>query len=90
MQDLLINNQPGMQILALLGFGAVFVAVGCLLLELLGDSLHRFCRLGLAHKVVVLFFVVQLTMFGGAKHGTNDVDDVTSTNDVELVDNFKQ
>ena len=86
MQDLLINYQPGMQILALIGFGAVLVAEGCVLWELLLDLLDRFCRLGLAHKVVVLFFVVQLTMFGGAKHGTNDVDDVTCTNDVELVE----
>ena len=53
----------------------------------LRNTLVGFSRLGWMKKVGVLFFVVQLTMFGGAKHGgTNDVDDVTSTNDVELVE----
>ena len=53
----------------------------------LRDTLEGFSRLGWMKKVGVLFIVVQLTMFGGAKHGgTNDVDDVTSTNDVELVE----
>ena len=51
------------------------------------ETLEGFSRLGWMKKVGVLFIVVQLTMFGGAKHGgTNDVDDVTSTNDVELVE----
>ena len=36
--------------------------------------LDRFSRLGWFNKIAVLFIVVQLTMFGGAKHGTNDVD----------------
>ena len=50
-------------------------------------TLDKFSRLGWVNKMAVLFIVVQLTMFGGAKHGgTNDVDDVTSTNDVELVE----
>ena len=50
-------------------------------------TLDKFSRLGWMNKIAVLFIVVQLTMFGGAKHGgTNDVDDVTSTNDVELVE----
>ncbi len=53
----------------------------------LRDTLEGFSRLGWMKKVGVLFIVAQLTMFGGAKHGgTNDVDDVTSTNDVELVE----
>ena len=51
------------------------------------ETLEGFSRLGWMNKIAVLFIVVQLTMFGGAKHGgTNDVDDVTSTNDVELVE----
>ena len=53
----------------------------------LRETLEGFSRLGWMKKVGVLFIVVQLTMFGGAKHGgTNDVDDVTGTNDVELVE----
>lgn len=36
--------------------------------------LNQFSRLGWFNKIAVLFIVVQLTMFGGAKHGTNDVD----------------
>ena len=53
----------------------------------LRDALEGFGRLGWMKKVGVLFIVTQLTMFGGAKHGgTNDVDDVTSTNEVEIVD----
>ena len=62
MAALLVDNQFAMQILAMLGVGAVLVVVGCLLLELLGDSLDRFCRLSLAHKVVVLFIVTRLTI----------------------------
>ena len=51
------------------------------------ETLEGFSRLGWMKKVGVLFIVVQLTMFGGAKHGgTNDVDDVTSANDIELVE----
>ena len=86
MAALFVGNQPAMQILAMLGIGAVLVAVGCLLLELLWGSLERFSRLGLVGKVVVLFFVVQLTMFGGAKHGTNDVVNVDGSNVVEIVE----
>lgn len=38
-------------------------------------ALDKFSRLGWMKKVGVLFIVVQLTMFGGAKHGgTNDVE----------------
>ena len=50
--------------------------------------LDQFSRLGWFGKIAVLFFVVQLTMFGGAKHGTNDVDqtDGPSTNDVGQVE----
>ena len=36
--------------------------------------LNQFSRLGWFNKIAVLFVVVQLTMFGGAKHGTNEVD----------------
>ena len=86
MAALFVGNQLAVQILEVLGIGAVLVILGCPLLDSLLDLLDRFCRLDLACKVVVLFFVVQLTMFGGAKHGTNDVDDVTGTNDVELVE----
>ena len=40
------------------------------------EVLDRFSRLKWICKVGVLFIVVQMTMFGGAKHGgTNDVDD---------------
>ena len=53
----------------------------------LRDTLDRFGRLGWMKKVGVLFLVVQMTMFGGAKHGgTNDVDAVGGTNDVEIVE----
>ena len=53
----------------------------------LRDALEGFSRLGWMKKIGVLFIVVHLAIFGGAKHGgTNDVDDVTSTNDVELVE----
>ena len=50
--------------------------------------LDQFSRLGWFSKIAVLFFVVQLTMFGGAKHGTNDVDqtDGPTTNDVGQVE----
>ena len=49
--------------------------------------LDQYGRLGNGGKIVVLFLVVQMTMFGGAKHGgTNDVDDVTGTNGVEIVE----
>ena len=46
--------------------------------------LNQFSRLAWFNKIAVLFIVVQLTMFGGAKHGTNDVDqtDGPTTNDV--------
>ena len=51
------------------------------------ELLDGFSRLGWMCKVGVLFFVVQLTMFGGAKHGgTNGVDGVTGTNDVNVVE----
>lgn len=36
--------------------------------------LNQFSRLGWFNKIAVLFVVVQQTMFGGAKHGTNEVD----------------
>ena len=76
MAALFVGNQPAMQVLATLGVGALLVIAGCLLSAFLSGLLERFSRLGLACKVAVLFFVVQLTMFGGAKHGgTNDVDD---------------
>ena len=49
--------------------------------------LDQYGRLGNGGKIVVLFLVVQMTMFGGAKHGgTNDVDDVIGTNGVEIVE----
>ena len=49
-------------------------------------TLDKFSRLGWVNKIAILFIVVQLTMFGGAKHGgTNDVDDVAGTNQVEIV-----
>ena len=76
MAALFVGNQPAVQVLATLGVGALFVVAGCLLSDFLSGLLARFSRLGWACKVAVLFFVVQLTMFGGAKHGgTNDVDD---------------
>ena len=50
------------------------------------DVLDGFSRLRWLNKVAILFIVVQLTMFGGAKHGgTNDVDGVNGTNDVQQV-----
>ena len=53
----------------------------------IGIALDKFSRLGWVNKIAILFIVAQLTMFGGAKHGgTNDVDDVTGTNQVELVE----
>ena len=55
----------------------------------LRETLEGFSRLGWMKKVGVLFIVVQLTMFGGAKHGgTNDVDivDGGDTNGVEIVE----
>ena len=76
MAALFVGNQPVVQVLATLGVGALFVVAGCLLSDFLSGLLARFSRLGWVCKVAVLFFVVQLTMFGGAKHGgTNDVDD---------------
>ena len=76
MAALFVGNQPVVQVLATLGVGALFVIAGCLLSDFLSGLLARFSRLGWVCKVAVLFFVVQLTMFGGAKHGgTNDVDD---------------
>ena len=76
MAALFVGNQPAVQVLATLGVGALFVVAGCLLSDFLLGLLARFSRLGWVCKVAVLFFVVQLTMFGGAKHGgTNDVDD---------------
>ena len=87
MAALFVGNQPAVQVLATLGVGALFVVAGCLLSDFLLGLLARFSRLGWVCKVAVLFFVVQLTMFGGAKHGgTNDVDGVTGTNGVELVE----
>ena len=76
MAALFVGNQPVVQVLAMLGVGALLVVAGCRLSDFLSGLLARFSRLGLACKVAVLFFVVQLTMFGGAKHGgTNDVND---------------
>ena len=50
------------------------------------EVLDRFGRLGWMKKVGVLFLVVQMTMFGGAKHGgTNDVTNVDGTNVVTEV-----
>ena len=50
--------------------------------------LNQFSRLGWFNKIAVLFIVVHLTMFGGAKHGTNDVDqtDGPTTNDVGQIE----
>ena len=48
--------------------------------------LNQFSRLGWFNKTMILFFVIQLTMFGGAKHGTNDVDGVSGTNGVDVVE----
>ena len=76
MAALFVGNPPAVQVLATLGVGALFVIAGCLLSDFLSGLRVRFSRLGLACKVAVLFFVIQLTMFGGAKHsGTNGVDD---------------
>ena len=76
MAALFVGNPPVVQVLATLGVGALFVIAGCLLSDFLLGLLARFSRLGWVCKVAVLFFVVQLTMFGGAKHGgTNDVND---------------
>ena len=51
------------------------------------ELLDRFSRLGWMCKVGVLFLVVQMTMFGGAKHGgTNGVGVVDGTNNVVIVD----
>ena len=81
MVSLFVDNQHVVQILAMLGIGAILVIAGCLLLGFLVELLDRFSRLGLVCKIGVLFLVVQLTMFGGAKHGgTNDVDAVDGTN----------
>ena len=45
------------------------------------EVLDRFSRLDRMCKVGVLFLVVQMTMFDGAKHGgTNDVMNVDGTN----------
>ena len=50
------------------------------------ELLDGFSRLGWMCKVGVLVLVVQLTMFGGAKHGgTNDVTNVDGTNVVTEV-----
>ena len=76
MAALFVGNQPAVQVLATLGVGALLVVAGCLLSDFLSGLLARFSSLDWVCKVAVLFFVVQLTMFGGAKHGgTNDVDD---------------
>ena len=54
----------------------------------LGDILARFERLGVWAKVGVLFVVVQLAMFGGAKHGgTNDVDGLAPRSPRRVVQN---
>ena len=81
------------KLLAFLGFLSVGLMGAILVRPFFKDAnpiritLDKFSRLGWMNKIAVLFIVVQLTMFGGAKHGgTNDVDDVTSTNDVELVE----
>ena len=76
MAALFVGNQPAVQVLAMLGVGALFVVAGCLLSAFLSGLLARFSSLDWVCKVAVLFFVVQLTMFGGAKHGgTNNVND---------------
>ena len=76
MAALFVGNQPAVQVLATLGVGALLVIAGCLLADPLLCLLDRVSRLGRVNRVVVLLFVVQLTMFGGAKHGgTNDVND---------------
>ena len=55
--------------------------------EPLRKVLEGFSKLGWFNKVAILFVVAQLTMFGGAKHGgTNDVDDVSGTNGVDVVE----
>ena len=81
------------RLLVLLGFISVGMMGAILVQPFFKDAnpiriiLDKFSRLGWVNKIAILFIVVQLTMFGGAKHGgTNDVDDVTSTNDVELVE----
>ena len=71
-------NQHLVQLLSMLGIGALLVIVVCLLLDSLLELQVRFGRLGWMCKVGVLLVVAQLTMFGGAKHG--------GTNDVEMVD----
>ena len=86
MVSLFVDNQHVVQILAMLGIGAILVIAGCLLLGFLVELLDRFSSLGWVCKIGVLFLVVQLTMFGGAKHGgTNDVTNVDGTNQVEIV-----
>ena len=64
MATLFVGNPHIAQILAGLGICALLVIACCLLCDLLLGALERFTRLDLACKVVVLFFVVQLTMFG--------------------------
>ena len=86
MLALFVDDPHVVQILVMLGIGAILVIAGCLLLDFLVELLDRFSRLGWACKIGVLFLVVQLTMFGGAKHGgTNDVTNVDGTNQVAIV-----
>ena len=86
MLTLFVDNPHVVQMLSMLGIGAILVIAGCLLSDSMAELLGRFRRLGWACKIGVLVVVAQLTMFGGAKHGgTNDVDDVTGTNEVEMV-----
>ena len=80
MAALFVGSQPVFQALAALGVGALLLIAGCLLLDSLLGLLDGFRRLGLACKVGVLFIVAQLALFGGAKHGTNDVTNVDGTN----------
>ena len=86
MLTLFVDNPHVVQMLSMLGIGAILVIAGCLLSDSMAELLGRFSRLGWMCKVGVLFLVVQLTMFGGAKHGgTNDVDAVDGTNVVTEV-----
>ena len=86
MLALFVDNPHVVQMLSMLGIGAILVIAGCLLSNSMAELLGRFRRLGWACKIGVLVVVAQLTMFGGAKHGgTNDVDAADGTNVVTEV-----
>ena len=73
-------------IAALLWLVYVAVRLHELKVEPVRSVLDMLSRLSWVNRVAVLIVIAHLTMFAGAKHGTNDVDDVSSTNNVELVD----